>query len=528
MGPLESVRNSFSRFTDKWYFAERTPYFILKKHQNIKQIPKNTAARQIAQQIELEVTDYERKHLPKKNSFIVIVNALGNGVEELVAHQLLDTFEGKVEIISLAKTKVKHLATNFRNNVEQPTAFVIVNDLLTRKWKRPNKYQQSKRFIREIWKVKLPIVPIHLQLEELSKDSTAKMTVSLRIGRQIRVREQEKFVKARHFRKFIRAKIIALRSLLEVKQLYLEPLDPESPKEPIAPPIPKSLVVQDIAQIREKGWLLARGEYDIFVADAQEIPHALQEIGRLREITFRAVGEGTGMSRDIDEYDAYYKQLIIWDREEEQIVGGYRIGEGNRIFSQFGIEGFYIHSLFKIKKGFHSIMQEAIELGRSYIVPDYQRKRLPLFLLWQGIVHFLLQNPNIRYIYGPVSISKYYSHISKSLIVAFVKKFYFNKKLSKYLKPRKPFKAEIKEIDFKALMRKFNGELQSLDNFIADIEPQHFKIPVLLKQYVKQNARFISFNVDPNFSDVLDGFMILAIEDLPAYTLEVMRKETLT
>lgn len=474
------------------------------------------------------MTNYERKHLPKKESFIAIINALSNGVEDLVVYQLLETFEGKVEIISLAKTKVKHLTANFRNCAESPTAFVIVNDLLSRRWKRPNKYRQSKRFIREIRKVKLPIVPIHLQLEEMPSDVAAKMTVSLRIGRQIKVREQEKFVKARHFRKFIRSKIIALRSSLEVKQLYIEPLNPESPKEAIAPPIPTYLVVQDIVQIKEKGWLLARGEYDIFVADAREIPNALQEIGRLREITFRAVGEGTGMSRDIDEYDAHYKQLIIWDREEKQIVGGYRIGEGKRIFSQLGIEGFYIHSLFKIKKGFYPIMQEAIELGRSYILPDYQRKRLPLFLLWQGISHFLWKNPQYKYIYGPVSISKYYSQISKSLIVAFVKKFYFNKKLSKFLKPRKPFKVHTKEIDFKALMRNFDGQLQNLDNFVADIEPEHFKIPVMLKQYVKQNARFISFNVDPNFSDVLDGFMILAIDDLPESTLEGIRKKNLS
>ena len=472
----------------------------------------------------MEVKDFERKHLPKNKSFIAILNPLSEHLEVLVIHRLLNDFEGPVKVISLANSRVRELVVQFSTLKEQPTAFVIVNDLFTKKWKTPKKYQQGKRFTKIIRQAQLGIVPIHLRLKKQDSRVKKEFHVSLRIGKCIEVREQARFKNGRHFRQFIRSKIIALRSSLEVKQLYLNPLNPESPKSPIAPAIPQSLLEQDIDQIREKGLLIRRGDYEVLIAKAKNIPNALQEIGRLREITFRAVGEGTGNNRDLDEYDLYYQQLIIWDNQNKKIVGGYRIGEGNEIFSKLGIEGFYIHSLFKIKKGFYPIMQDAIELGRSYIVPDYQKQRLPLFLLWQGIVHFLLKNPNFKYIYGPVSISKYYSQLSKSLIVAFVKKFYFNKKLAKYLKPRKPFKVKTKEINLKALMRNFNGELRNLDSFIEDIEPDHFKVPVMLKQYIKQNARFISFNVDPNFSDVLDGFMILAIENLPQSTLETLKK----
>ncbi|HMR44192.1 MAG TPA: GNAT family N-acetyltransferase, partial [Saprospiraceae bacterium] len=218
-------------------------------------------------------------------------------------------------------------------------------------------------------------------------------------------------------------------------------------------------------------------------------------------------------------------QLIIWDREEKRIVGGYRLGEGDEIFNKYGIEGFYISSLFKIETGFYPIIQKSVELGRSYIVEDYQKKRLPLFLLWRGILFFLLKNPQYRYLYGPLSISKYYSNVSKSIIVEFIKRYFFDHELSKFLKPRKPFKVRTEKVDIDLLLRNLPAELNALDNFIEDIEPEHFRIPVLLKQYVKQNAKFISFNVDPNFSDVLDGFMILDLNDVPLATIEALKKE---
>ena len=170
-------------------------------------------------------------------------------------------------------------------------------------------------------------------------------------------------------------------------------------------------------------------------------------------------------------------------------------------------------------------MEESVELGRSYIVPEYQKHRLPLFLLWKGILFFLLRNPQYKYLYGPMSISKYYSNISKALIIAFVKKYYFNDDLAKYLKARNPFRFKSRNVDIKVLMENLDAKIRSLDNFVEDIEPNHFRIPVLLKQYIKLNARFISFNVDPNFSDVLDGFIILNLQDVPYAVIENLQKE---
>ena len=201
------------------------------------------------------------------------------------------------------------------------------------------------------------------------------------------------------------------------------------------------------------------------------------------------------------------------------------MGLGQEIFNRYGAKGFYISSLFKIKKGFHPTMKVSVELGRSYIVPDYQKKRLPLFLLWKGILFFLLKNPDYRYLYGPVSISKFYSNMSRGLIVAFIRNYYFNHQLAQHLKPRKPFKAKVDKVDIELLASTLGDQVKNLDSLIEDIEPDHIKIPVLVRQYLKLNARFISFNVDPNFSDVLDGFIILNVDDVPKSMLEALKRE---
>jgi putative hemolysin len=346
----------------------------------------------------------------------------------------------------------------------------------------------------------------------------------LRIGNLISVEEQEKA--GRSYWKYLRSKLFALGTGLEVKRIFqLSIFKNEARMEPLAEAVDPALVVADIQNLTFGNLIASKGEFDVFVASSHQIPNALQEIGRLREMTFRAVSEGTGKCKDLDEFDIYYLQLIIWDREAKRIVGGYRLGKGDEIFSTFGMDGFYINSLFKIEEGFYPIIQQSIELGRSYIVPDYQRKRLPLFLLWRGILFFLLKNPHYKYLYGPLSISKYYSEVSKSLIVEFVKRYYFDHELAQFLKPRKPFKVKTRQVDIEVLLESLPPELSALDNFIEDIEPEHFRIPVLLKQYAKQNAKFISFNVDPNFSDVLDGFMLLNLKHLPLSTIEALKEE---
>ena len=295
--------------------------------------------------------------------------------------------------------------------------------------------------------------------------------------------------------------------------------------ETIADAIHPDLLLREIELLRSTSLTFEQSGYEVFVATSEQIPHVLQEIGRLREITFRSIGEGTGRSCDIDDFDDYYRQLIIWDTKEARIVGGYRLGYGNEIFARYGMRGFYISSLFKIKEGFFPILSQALELGRSYIVEDYQRKPLPLFLLWKGILAVLIQQPQFRYILGPVSISRKYSDLSRGLMVSFLKKHYFNDALAAHLKPRKPFRVKPKKAhDLSEIVDKMGSDLTDLDKYIEGVETKGARIPVLLRQYLRQNARFIGFNLDPNFSDCLDGFMILDMNDLPVSTIENLQR----
>ncbi len=349
--------------------------------------------------------------------------------------------------------------------------------------------------------------------------------LQLRLGKGVTPEDQARFESLDQVRRFLLTKIRLMDSALELRQFYLHQPEQEVDQEPLIEPCDTEVIAAEFSQLSSDQCVTRQAEFEVWLVRAEQIPVGLREIGRLRELTFRSVGEGTGKELDLDEYDLYYEQLVIWDKVAQRIVGGYRMGRGDKIFSDYGAQGFYVSSLFKIKKGFYSIFPQALELGRSYIIPEYQKKRLPLFLLWQGILSFLLQNPKYRYLYGPVSISKYYSDISKSLIIYFVRKHFFNHRLARYLKPRKQFEFNVEDETLELLTESFKGDLDQFNSLIEDVEPEHFKIPVLLRQYIRQNAKFIAFNLDPNFSDVLDGFILLDLMDLPKETLEAFHKE---
>lgn len=281
------------------------------------------------------------------------------------------------------------------------------------------------------------------------------------------------------------------------------------------------LLQQDIFNIKDF-MLFYRKQFTVYRVESKYIPNILKEIGRLREKTFREVGEGTGKAIDLDEYDNHYRQLFIWDTEKLQIVGGYRVGLGDKIFKKIGTNGFYINSLFFVKEEFHHIMKSSIELGRSFVVKEYQKDRLPLFLLWKGIFEFIKTNTKYKYVYGPLSISKYYSKTSKTVIMLFIKFYFYDNEMAKLLSPKTPFENEELNSDIIDFFSKTKGKLNELDEFIKIINPLQLKLPVLMRQYLKQNAKFIGFNLDPNFSDALDGFVVLDVSKLPKETIEFL------
>lgn len=346
----------------------------------------------------------------------------------------------------------------------------------------------------------------------------------MRIGKPMRARDLSGFEGIDQLARFLRAKSYALGAAYDVRREYFKGLRFPQKAAEVAPEQDRDVLREEVAGIASLK-LFEHGQLEVYLAPADRIPKMLQEIGRGRELTFRAVGEGTNRALDLDEYDFYYQHLLLWDAQAGNLAGAYRVGEGWLIMERFGPRGFYTHSLFRMRKGIHPVLRSSLELGRSFIRPEYQRQRMPLFLLWKGILTVLLQSPEARYILGPVTISSDYQRFSRSLIMAFVRRNFWDHQWAEFIRPRKRFAFEERRVDADALLDGAQDDVKRLDRILADIEPSQAVAPVLLKKYLHQNARILGFNRDPKFNNALDGLMLLDINDLPAETVEALQKE---
>ncbi len=351
--------------------------------------------------------------------------------------------------------------------------------------------------------------------------------ISIRIGRPVPVKEQEEFMDIYEYGRYLRTRSYLLGKSISVKPFFRPALFKKKVKE-IAPELNHQAILKEIEALKKADSMLYENkEFQVFWAAADTIPHLLYEIGRLREITFRDVGEGTGKTIDLDEFDLYYRHLFIWDMEQECIAGAYRLGMGKEILQRYGKRGFYLYSLFKLRNGFLPVLEESVELGRSFVVKSYQQKPLPLYLLWKGILYFILKNPDYRYLIGPVSISGEFSKYSKFLIINFIREYYFDKELAQLVRPRMEYIPEFvtAETDVDALKKITGEDLKKLDKLIEEIELGNFRLPPLLKKYLGQNAKIIAFNVDPKFNNSLDGLLVMDMFNVPFETIDGLAKE---
>ena len=205
--------------------------------------------------------------------------------------------------------------------------------------------------------------------------------------------------------------------------------------------------------------------------------------------------------------------------------GSYRMGLGKDIYKKYGINGFYIQTLFRIEPELYQMMENTIEMGRAFIIEGYQQKPMPLFLLWKGIVHVTLRYPEHKYLMGGVSISNKFSEISKSLMIEFMKSHYYDPYVAQYIYPKKEFKVKLKDGDKDFVFDATRLTCKSLIKIIDEIEPGALRIPVLIKKYVKQNARLVAFNVDPKFNNAVDGLMYIKVADIPESTVKPVMEE---
>ncbi|WP_299153250.1 lysophospholipid acyltransferase family protein [uncultured Christiangramia sp.] len=359
--------------------------------------------------------------------------------------------------------------------------------------------------------------------------SQKRRKIKVRIGHPISVEDQKEHTNLEAYTAFLRRKTYMLANVFEKKNL-LSKLPrtlkiPRSPKD-VAEETNSELMSLEVENCRRMDKrLLQSKNYEVFLAKREVIPNILNEIGRLREITFREVGEGTNKSVDLDKFDDHYHHLFLWDQEAEKIAGAYRMGMGNEIFAAHGIDGFYLQDLFGFEPELYKMMSESIEMGRAFIIKDYQLKPMPLFLLWKGIVHCTLRFPEHKYLIGGVTISDKFSNFSKSLMIEFMKSNYYDPYVAQYVHPKKEFKVKLVDADKDLVFDESEADLNKFDRIIDELEPENLRLPVLIKKYIKQNARVVAFNVDPLFNDAVDGLMYIRIADLPESTVKPVMEE---
>jgi len=278
---------------------------------------------------------------------------------------------------------------------------------------------------------------------------------------------------------------------------------------PIIPPINPTLLRAELESLPPEDLLLTSGDFRVYRFLGADLPHTLREIGRLRETTFRSVSEGTGLECDLDAYDAWYDQMILWDDKTSQIVGGYRLGPTDRILPLKGKHGLYTSTLFEFKCDFFRRMDPALEMGRSFIRQEYQRKPTSLPLLWRGIGRYVVRFPKYHLLFGPVSINPEYGQASKDLILSYLKNNRSADDLAPLVRAKNPPRAmSLRDADLDVLQR-CAFDLDHVSGLVSDLEPDAKSVPVLLKHYLKLNGRLIAFNVDETFGGCLDGLIVV-------------------
>jgi putative hemolysin len=528
-------------------------------------------------QIKFEIPEEDLKRLPKDGAYITVSNHPLGGIDGILLLKLMLEKEPDFKIIAnfllhrIEPLKPYIMPVNpFENHKNEKSSVVGLKETL--RHLSDNKplgifpagevstYKDDKLIVDKPWeegaiklikKAQVPVVPIYFHAKNstlfyiLSKISdtlrTAKLpselltqkkrTIKVRIGKPISVAEQNEYTSTEDFGEFLRKKTYMLSNAFQKPHgniLNTQNIIPKSHKAPkeIVKPANHDKIVAEIESIRKEDTrLLQSKNYEVFFVNAQKIPNILHEIGRLREITFREIGEGTNKPIDLDDYDQYYHHMFLWDDDAQKIAGAYRMGLGSEIYPKYGIDGFYLQELFRFENELHDMMHKSIEMGRAFIISEYQQKPMPLFLLWKGIVHTTLRYPEHKYLIGGVSISDQFSDFSKSLMIEFMKSHYYDPYVAQYIHPKKEYKVKLKDADKDFVFNETKADLNKFDKIIDEIEPDNLRLPVLIKKYIKQNAKVVAFNVDPLFNNSVDGLMYIRIADLPESTVKPVLEE---
>jgi len=304
---------------------------------------------------------------------------------------------------------------------------------------------------------------------------------------------------------------------------------PKKKQAAVAAAADAGILAQEVAQLPPERCLAENADLAVYLGNAGDMPHMLREVGRQREITFRQVGEGTGKSLDLDRFDRYYWHLLVWNRQKRELVGAYRAGNTAEIIRDHGIRGLYTSTIFRYDERLFQKLGPALELGRSFVRPEYQRQYAPLLLLWKGIARLVAMWPQIPVLFGAVSVSNDYTKASREMIYRFFEARIEEDELAPLVSPRHPFRPGLlQRWDCRSMCHALR-DLEELTEPINDVEPDGKGLPILLRQYAKVGGRLLGFSVDVSFSNTLDGLIVVDLRKTdPAVLDRYMGREAAT
>jgi putative hemolysin len=508
--------------------------------------------------VDYAVTEQELSHVPEKGPLVMVANHPFGGIEGIILSELLLHIRPDVRILgNYLLTQIPELRPNIiAVDPFNPKKAAVANArglkhamdwvadggaLLVFPAGEVSHFDlKSKAVIDPPWsphigkmaiKAKAKVIPVHihgrntlffnlmglihplLRTALLPRQMINKggATIQLTIGEPILWRKLIDFDTPQDVVNFLRLSTDLLKHRKSRQPKWSAIPLPRTPKRryqhPIIAPVPKEQLKQEIESLPKDSQLVSQKEFRVFLTLADRSPAIMREIGRLRETSFRDVDEGTGRSLDIDAYDKHYHQLFLWNRKTCEIVGAYRIGQTDQILKKIGPDGLYSTTLFSYKIEFYNHLDNTLELGRSFIRPEYQKKFGCLALLWRGIGEFVARNCRYRYLFGPVSISQDYHKISKNLMVAFLSHNTMDSRLAPMVKPRKRVKIR-KSINRTApLSLPGKKAIEEISMLVSKIEKDNKGVPTLIKHYLKLNGQFLAFNLDRTFANVIDGLV---------------------
>ena len=487
--------------------------------------------------ITIDVSADQLENIPKEGGFVVVSNHPFGGIEGVMLLSAIAKVRPDFKIMAnfilshIPNLKECFFAVNpFENNPEWKSSVSGIKGAIQHDF--PEDLPWSTSIARIIKNAGVPVIPVFWEgqnsklfyaLDKIhTMLGTARLTrelankhdtcFNLQIGKPIMPAEVALYENPKELAAYLRCRSYALEANIPTQAVEKKVADLED----IDAPTDLSLMLNELEAIREKAFLYSTSDYDCYLADYEDIPNLMHEIARLREETFRAIGEGTGKSLDQDEFDRHFKQMILWDKVKQKIAGCYRLGIGSEIIPKYGIKGFYVSTLVNFDEAFAEHLSNTIELGRSFVTLEYQKEVLPLMLLLRGLSDVVVRYPEAKHFIGPVSISSWYPKFYMSMIVKYVtEKHPVSEELAHMATPMTPFHEDFLKVDADVLMQGNMDGIEKFDKFMFRLSNGQYRLPTLFKKYLKLNAKFLCFNVDPDFNDTLDSLLFLTFTDFP-------------